>query len=109
MGTKMGPSYANPFVGYVYIEHQFFNQDNVPKLELYRRYIDDFVGTTSSTREKLTQFITAVNWFHPALKYTGEISDTKAILDIKVSIKDIGLCPCSVYYKPTDSHLCYLL
>ena len=24
MGTKMGPSYANLFVGYV--EHQFFNQ-----------------------------------------------------------------------------------
>ena len=39
MGTKMGPSYANLFVGY--IEHQFFNQYNGPKTELYRRYIDD--------------------------------------------------------------------
>ena len=29
MGTKMGPSYANLFVGY--IEHQFFNQYNGPK------------------------------------------------------------------------------
>ena len=45
MGTKMGPSYANLFVGY--IEHQFFNQYNGPKPDLYRRYIDDCVSATS--------------------------------------------------------------
>ena len=40
MGTKMGPSYANLFVGYV--EHQFFNQYDGPKpADLYGRYIDD--------------------------------------------------------------------
>ena len=106
MGTKMGPSYANLFVGY--IEHQFFNQYNGPKPDLYRRYIDDCVGATSSTREELNQFITAVNSFHPALKYTWEISDTSlAFLDIKVSVEGNGLCT-SVHYKPTDSHS-YLL
>ena len=31
-------------------EHKFFNQYNGPKPELYRRYIDDCVGATSSTR-----------------------------------------------------------
>ena len=104
MGTKMGPSYANLFVGY--IEHQFFNQYNGP--DLYRRYIDDRVGATSSTREELNQFITALNSFHPALKYTWEISDTSlAFLDIKVSVEGNGLCT-SVHYKPTDSHS-YLL
>ena len=72
--TKMGPNYANLFVGY--IEHHFFIQYNGPKPELYRRYIDDCVGATSSTREELNQFITAVNSFHPALKYTWEISNT---------------------------------
>ena len=41
MGTKMGPSYANLFVGYMYIEHQFFSQDNGPKPELYRHYIEE--------------------------------------------------------------------
>ena len=66
MGTKMGPSYANLFVGYN--EHQFLNQYNGPKPDLYCRYIDDCVGATSSTREELNQFITAVNSFHPALK-----------------------------------------
>ena len=69
MGTKMGPSYANLFVGFV--EHQFFSQYNGPKPELYGRYIDDCIGATSSTREELTQFITAVN-FSPGSKiYLG--------------------------------------
>ena len=100
MGAKMGPSYANLFVG---IEHEFFNQYNGPKPELYRCYIDDdCVGATSSTREELNQFITA------ALKYTWEISDTSlAFLDIKLSIEGNGLCT-SVHYKPTDSHSCLL-
>jgi len=79
-----------------------------PKPELYRCYIDDYIGATSSTREDLNQFITAVNSFHPSLKYTWEISDTSlAFLDINVSIEGDGLCT-SVHYKPTDSHS-YLL
>ena len=50
MGIKMGPSYANLFVGF--IEHQFFSQYHGPKPELYGRYIDDCIGATSSTRER---------------------------------------------------------
>ena len=33
-------------------------------------YIDESISATSSTKEELTQFITAVNSFHLALKYT---------------------------------------
>ena len=107
MGTKMGPNYANHlFVGYV--EHQFFNQYDGPKPDLYGRCIDDCIGAISSSREELNRFITSVNSFHPALKYTWEISETSlAFLDIKVSISGNGLCT-SVHYKPTDSHS-YLL
>ena len=84
-------SYTNLFVGY--IEHQFFNQYKGPKPELYHCYIDECVGATSSTREELNQFISAVNSFHPALKYTWEFSDTSlAFLDIKLSIEGNGLC-----------------
>ena len=98
--------YANLFVGQ--IEHKFFNQYKGPIPELYRRYIDDCIGATSSSREDLNQFITAFNSFHPALKYTWEISDPSlAFLDITVSIEGNGLCT-SVHYKPTDSHS-YLL
>ena len=84
MGTKMGPSYANVFVGYV--EHQFFNQYDGPKPDFYGRYNDDCIGAISSSREELNRFITSVNSFHPSLKYTWEISETSlAFLDIKVS------------------------
>ena len=107
MGTKMGPSCANLFVDY--IENQFFNQYNGPQPKLYRRYIDDCVGTTSSTREELEQFIYSINSFHPALKYTWQISETSiAFLDINVSIHNNGLSA-SVYYKPTDAHSYLLL
>ena len=61
-----------------------------------------------SASVELDQFIIAVNSFHPALKYTWEISETSlAFLDIKVSVEGNGLCS-SVHYKPTDSHS-YLL
>ena len=106
MGTKMGSSYTNLFVGY--IEHQFFSQYNGPTPDLYRRYINNCVGATSFTREELDQYITAVNSFHPARKYAWEISDTSlAFLDIKVSVEGNSLCT-SVHYKPTDSRS-YLL
>ena len=86
----------------------FFNQYDGPRPDLYGRYIDDCIGAISSSREELNRFITSVNSFHPALKYTWEISETSlAFLDIKVSISGNGLCT-SVHYKPTDSHS-YLL
>ena len=68
----MGQSYANFFV--VFIENEFFSNYNGQKSDIYKRFIDDCVGTTSSSKEELSQFITSVNSFHPALKYTWEIS-----------------------------------
>ena len=105
MGTKMGPSYANLFVGF--IVHQFFSQINGPKPGLYGRLINDCIGAIFSTREELIQIITVAN--HPALKYTWEISDIcLTFLNIKVLTEGN-----SQYYKPTDStdshrHLLYL-
>ena len=104
MGTKMGPSYANLFVGYV--EHQFFNQYDGLKPDFYGRYIDDCICAISSRREELNRFITSVNSFHPALKYTWEISETSlAFLDIKVSINGNGLRT-SVHYKQILTVIC---
>ena len=98
----MGPSYANLFVGF--IENKFFSNYHGPKPNLYKRFIDDCVGATSSSKEELDQFITAVNYFHPALKYTWEISEhSLALLDFKISINGNSLST-SVHYKPTDSH-----
>ena len=102
MGTKMGPNYANLFVGYV--EEQIFNQFDGPKPELFGRYIDDCLGATSCTKEELERFIGFVNSFHPALKFTWEISETSVtFLNINISVQDNKLAT-SVDYKPTDSH-----
>ena len=106
MGTKMGPSYANLFVGY--IENLIFQQYTGPKPEFFGRYIDDCIGATSCSREDLDSFISYVNSFHPSLEFTWEISETSVtFLDISVSIVDDHLST-SVHYKPTDSHS-YLL
>ena len=106
MGTKMGPNYANLFVGFV--EKQIFQQYTDPTPDYFGRYIDDCVGTASCSRGELEQFINYVNNFHPALQFTWEISETSvSFLDILVSINGNRLVT-SVFYKPTDSHS-YLL
>ena len=98
--------FANLFVGFK--ENKFFSNYRGPKPDLYKCYIDDCVGATSSSREELNLFINSVNSFHPALKYTWEISENSlALLDIKLSISDNGLST-SVHYKPTDSHNYFL-
>ena len=74
MGTKMGPNYANLFVGYV--EEKNFNQFDGPKPEPFGRYIDDCLGATSCTKEELERFIGFVNSVHLALKFTWKISET---------------------------------
>ena len=65
-------------------------------------------GQIDRINEELEQFIYSVNLFHPALKYSWQISETSiAFFDINVSIHHNGIST-SVYYKPTDSHS-YLL
>ena len=85
-----------------------FDKFDGTKPKLYRRYIDDCFGATSCSRQELDYFITSVNSFHPALKYTWVVSECSiALLDISVSISGNRLST-SVHYKPTDSHS-YLL
>ena len=106
MGTKMGPSYANLFVGYV--EQQIFERYTGPIPDFFGRYIDDCLGTASCTRADLERFINYFYGFHHALKFTWEISETcVSFLDISTSINGDALAT-SVTYKPTDSHS-YLL
>ena len=102
MGTKMGPSYANLFVGYV--EQQIFERYTGPIPDFFGRYIDDCLGTASCTRVDLERFINYVDGFHHDLKFTWEISETcVSFLDILVSING-GALATSISYKPTDSH-----
>ena len=72
--TKMGPNYANLFVGFV--EKQMFEQYTDPIPDYFGRYIDDCLGLASCSRGELECFISYVNNFHPALQFTWEISET---------------------------------
>ena len=66
--------------------------------------INGQVHKGTKIKGQLHLFINSVNSFHPALKYTWEISENSLVfLDIKISINDNGLST-SVHYKPTDSH-----
>ena len=58
-----------------------------PRPELFGWYIDDCFSATSCSRCKLGQFIVFVDYFHPALDFTWEISETSVtFLDINVSV-----------------------
>ena len=86
MGTKMGPSYANLFVGF--IEKLIFEQYSGPKPEFFGRCIDCF-GAASYSKPDIESFVSYVNSFHPSLDFTWEITETSVtFFDISVSITD---------------------
>ena len=102
MGTKMGPSYACLFVGYV--EEKILLTYTGTKPIMLRRYIDDYVGISASTKKELEDIMQYVNDFHPSLSYTYDISDTSVnFLDISISMTQLGLT-IDIFYKGTDTH-----
>eukprot|EP00061_Rhincodon_typus_P001523 g15017.t1 len=85
MDTRMGPSYAYLFVGYM--EQSLFCSYTGTIPHLFLCYIDDCFGATSWSHEELEQFVNFTNTFHPNLKFTWTISDTSLyFLDLSVSI-----------------------
>ena len=73
MGTKMGPSYTCLFMGH--LEHTPLQQYKKLVPEIYKRYIDGGIGATSLSYNQLLDFINFVQNFHPAVKFTHEISE----------------------------------
>eukprot|EP00061_Rhincodon_typus_P010882 g35497.t1 len=67
-GSRMGPSYACIFVGYVEQSLSRCYTGTIPHLLL--RYIDDCIGAASCYHQELEQFINFPNTFHPNLKFT---------------------------------------
>jgi len=108
MGTKMGPSYACLFVGYVEQQALQHYQGRAPSF--YRRFIDDCLGVATGPETDLLDFINHMSTFHPALRFTHTLSPLSVtFLDLEISIQpgSHGLST-TVFYKETDSHS-YLL
>ena len=101
MGTKIGPSFANIFLGY--IENKFFDTYTGMKPTLYLRYIDDIFGLADMTFVHIKKFIDAFCRFHPAVQFTFDIGKKVSFLYISVSVECENLVT-TVFYKPTDSH-----
>ena len=87
-----------------HFEHTLLQQYKKPVPEIYKRYIDDGIGATSMNYKQLHDFISFVQNFHPAVKFTYEISEESiAFLDMDISLQQ-GKLTTSVHYKATDSH-----
>ena len=71
---------------------------------LYKQYIDGVLGASSDTRQDLENFIHFCSTYHPALKYTFEISESSIpFLDLCVSISNNRVST-TIHYKATDTH-----
>ena len=115
---RLGTVLAVSYISFTSTEHQIFTLQNGTgfKYKCNGLRIETFQGRPfpnqegcegerlilPSTREKLNQFVTAVNYSGPFI-YLGNFR----YFFSKVYIEGNGLC-ISVHYKPTDSHI-YLL
>ena len=69
-----------------------------------KRYIDDYFGIATCSKDELSLLIQHFDTFHPSLSFTHTISDTAvAFLDIDITTSG-GSLDTSVHYKPTDAH-----
>lgn len=104
MGSHMGPSYANLFMGHL--------EDNLYRDFPYQpthwmRYIDDIFLTWTHGLDKLSDFINHINTAHPSIKFTVNASTSNLpFLDLSLSINhETRYIDIDLYTKPTDSHL----
>jgi len=103
MGTRMGPSYANLFMGF--LEEKMESKFHGKSPELYSRYIDDIFGITTMPRPELDLWMDNLQSLHPSVEFTWEVSDEKIhFLDTTFTVKE-GTISTSVYYKTTDAHM----
>ena len=101
MGTKFASPYACIFMDMV--ETEFLKQQSV-KSWIWLRYIDDVFFVWLEGKDKLLQFMSRLNEFHPNLKFTYEYSHNRVnFLDVVVENAG-GKFITSLFCKPTDCH-----
>ena len=88
MGTKTAMSFANIFMAE--IETKLIQQNNTKPRE-WKRYIVDVFSLWDCKRNKVERFIEQPNTFHPAIKFTAEISENEiTFLDTVVTVQADG-------------------
>ena len=103
MGTKLAPSYANIFMGY--LEEQMLEGYHLEPY-FWKRFIDDIISLWTHGLKELLEFHDYLNSLHESIKFTMEYSDTQIIfLDtiVKKHPTENRLIV-ELYTKPTDTH-----
>ena len=101
MGSSLGPTLANIFVGFC--EANLFTKINRPLM--YYRYVDDTFCLFKNENDA-DSFLIQLNSMHPSLKFTVEKGSNHqfAFLDVFVHKTSTAFLT-SVYRKPTFSGL----
>lgn len=100
MGTRIGPNYANIFMGL--LESNFLDTQNLKPL-YYKRYIDDIFMIWQHSEAELLTFIEDFNLAHPSISLSHSYSTHSVnFLDVTVTVSQ-GRLQTSLYRKPTDT------
>ena len=102
MGTKLAPSFANLFMGY--LDEKFVYTYHL-KPFIWKRFIDDIFFVWTYGQSELDTFVKYLNNCHDSIKFTLESSTEHVhFLDINITTNTNGCITTSLYCKPTDSH-----
>ena len=81
-------------------------KNDIKPLE-WKRFIDDIASFWTTTKDEVLKFIEKANQFHPTIKFTAEISDSKAtFLDTTIykgkRFYETDIFDVSTHFKPTE-------
>ncbi len=105
MGSPMAPTYANIFMAM--LERKLLQKapNNLIPIE-WIRFIDDIFAIWTHGIEKLQQFLTYMNEFHPTIKFDYTYShESVNFLDTTIYINPNDKLESDLYIKPTDRTL----
>ena len=89
------------------VESDIINQSpNIPLI--WKRYIEDIFSLWNTNKEAINNFTELANSFHPAIKFTTEISDTEKTFLDTCAFKGDGFKKHSIlderkHFKPTET------
>ena len=106
MGNPLAPILTDLWMQKI---EEKLNRFSVNKPTMWLRYVDDVFCIFTILKEKILQFHTPINRWHPNLQFTVEFESNKSIafLDVLVTEEEEKLTT-SLYRKPTHTGL-YLL
>ena len=107
MGNKMGPLYANLFMGTLEPKLQAQAPNHI---SMWKRYIDDIFIIWTGSNEELGEFRVKINCIHPTIKFTHESADNElTFLDMTVykgpNFQEMGLLDIKTHIKKTNKQL----